>query len=128
MGRAHGLILRHADAPELATVGGVGGRLASSLKLGDVTIDGWVKPLFDTYAQQPERNRQRHTASVGVVYRHGAVRVSGRYRGTPGWVWAPRARWTCASPTWSTSACASIELYFPSDERIPRHLRQPAVA
>ena len=33
-------------------------------------------------AQEPERNRQRYTASVGVVYRHSAVRVSGRYRGT----------------------------------------------
>ena len=33
-------------------------------------------------AQEPERNRQRYTASAGVVYRHSAVRVSGRYRGT----------------------------------------------
>ena len=73
------LILRHADVPELVTVGG---RLASSLKLGAVTVDGWLKPLFDTYAQEPERNRQRYTASVGLVYRHQAVRVSGRYRGT----------------------------------------------
>ena len=73
------LILRHADDPELVTVGG---RLASSLNVGDLTVDGWLKPLFDTYAQQPERNRQRYTASVGVVYRQGAVRVSGRYRGT----------------------------------------------
>ena len=73
------LILRHADTPELVTVGG---RLASSLKLGDVTVDGWLKPLLDTYVQDPERNRQRYTASVGIVYRHHAVRVSGRYRGT----------------------------------------------
>ena len=73
------LILRHTDAPELVTVGG---RLASSLKLGEVTVDGWLKPLFDTYVEQPERNRQRYTASVGIVYRHHAVRVSGRYRGT----------------------------------------------
>lgn len=73
------LILRHADDPELVTVGG---RLASRLKVGDVTVDGWLKPLFDTYAREPERNRQRYTASVGVVYRQNAVRVSGRYRGT----------------------------------------------
>ena len=73
------LILRHADDPELVTVGG---RLASSLDLGDVTVDGWLKPLFETYAQEPERNRQRYTASVGLVYRQGAVRLSGRYRGT----------------------------------------------
>ena len=73
------LILRHADAPELVTLGG---RLASSLKLGDVTVDGWLKPLFDTYVEQPERDRQRYTASLGIVYRHHAVRVSGRYRGT----------------------------------------------
>ena len=73
------LILRHADDPELVTFGG---RLASSLKIGDVTVDGWLKPLFDTYAREPERNRQRYTASVGVVYRQGAVRLSGRYRGT----------------------------------------------
>ena len=73
------LILRHTDVPELVTVGG---RLASQLKLGDVTVDAWLKPLFDTYVEEPERNRQRYTASVGVVYRHDAVRVSGRYRGT----------------------------------------------
>ena len=73
------LILRHADAPEMVTLGG---RLASSLKLGEVTVDGWLKPLFDTYAQQPERNRQLYTASLGIVYRHQAVRVSGRYRGS----------------------------------------------
>ena len=73
------LILRHADTPELVTVGG---RLGSSLKLGEVTVDGWLKPLFDSYAQEPERNRQRYTASLGIVYRHQAVRVSGRYRGT----------------------------------------------
>ena len=60
----------------------VSGRLASSLKIGEVTVDGWLKPLFDTYAQEPERNRQRYTASVGVVYRQGAVRLSGRHRGT----------------------------------------------
>ena len=73
------LILRHTDDPELVTVGG---RLASRLNLGDVTVEGWLKPLFDTYAQEPERNRQRYTASVGIVYRHHALRVSGRYRGT----------------------------------------------
>jgi len=73
------LILRHADDPELVSVGG---RLASSLDLGAVTVDGWLKPLFDSYVQEPERNRQRYTASVGVAYRQGAVRLSGRYRGT----------------------------------------------
>ena len=64
------LILRHTDDPELVTVGG---RLASRLNLGDVTVEGWLKPLFDTYAQEPERNRQRYTASVGIVYRHHAL-------------------------------------------------------
>ena len=73
------LIVRHTDRPELVTLGG---RLASSLKVGAVTVDGWVKPLFDRYAQEPERNRQRYTASVGLAYRQSAVRVSGRYRGT----------------------------------------------
>ena len=32
--------------------------------------------------QEPERNRQRYTASVGIVYRHQAVRGGGRYPGT----------------------------------------------
>lgn len=73
------LILRHADDPQLVTLGG---RVASSLKLGAVTLNGWLKPLYDDYRDQPERNRQRYTASVGLVYRQDAVRVSGRYRGT----------------------------------------------
>ena len=64
------LIVRHTDRPELVTLGG---RLASSLKVGAVTVDGWVKPLYDRYAQEPERDRQRYTASVGLVYRESAV-------------------------------------------------------
>ena len=73
------LIVRHTDRPELVTLGG---RLASSLKVGAVTVDGWVKPLYDRYAQEPERDRQRCTATVGLAYRQSAVRLSGRYRGT----------------------------------------------
>lgn len=73
------LILRRATDPLLLTVGG---RLQSRLRAGDVALDGWVKPLFDSYADQPERNRQLYTASVGVTYTRDAVRLSTRYRGT----------------------------------------------
>lgn len=41
------LILRRATDPLLLTVGG---RLQSRLRAGDVALDGWVKPLFDSYA------------------------------------------------------------------------------
>ena len=68
------LIVRHADDPVLVTVGG---RLASSLDLGDLTVDGWLKPLFDTDAQQPERNRQRHIHDRWVwSVRYPVVRLS----------------------------------------------------
>ena len=73
------LILRHSTDPQYVTTGG---RLQSRLRLGDFVVDGWLKPLFDTYADQPERNRQLYTAAVGVVYTHDAVRLSTRYRGT----------------------------------------------
>lgn len=73
------LILRRSTDPLLLTAGG---RLQSRLRAGDVALDGWVKPLFYSYADQPERNRQLHTASVGVTYTRDAVRLSTRYRGT----------------------------------------------
>ena len=73
------LILRHGTDPLLLTAGG---RLQSRLRVGDVAVDGWVKPLFDSYTDQPERNRQLYTASVGVTYTRDAVRLSTRYRGT----------------------------------------------
>lgn len=73
------LILRHSDDRRLVTAGG---RLQSRLRVGDIAIDGWLKPLFDLYADQPERNRQLYTASVGVTYTRDALRVSTRYRGT----------------------------------------------
>lgn len=73
------LILRHSDDRRLVTAGG---RLQSRLRVGDIAIDGWLKPLFDLYADQPERNRQLYTASVGVTYARDALRVSTRYRGT----------------------------------------------
>lgn len=73
------LILRHSDDRRLITAGG---RLQSRLRVGDIAIDGWLKPLFDLYADQPERNRQLYTASVGVTYARDALRVSTRYRGT----------------------------------------------
>ena len=55
--------LRHADRlprsssaaaadPPLITAGG---RLQSRLKVGEVALDGWLKPLFDLYAEQPPR-------------------------------------------------------------------------
>ncbi len=73
------LILRHSEAPRFVTAGG---RLQSRLRVGDLSLDGWLKPLFDLYTDQPERNRQLYTASVGVTYTRDAVRVSTRYRGT----------------------------------------------
>ncbi len=73
------LILRHDDDRRLLTAGG---RLQSRLRVGDVALDGWLKPLFDLYADRPERNRQLYTASVGVTYTRDALRVSTRYRGT----------------------------------------------
>ena len=73
------LILRRSTDPLLLTAGG---RLQSRLRAGDVALDGWIKPLFYSYADQPERNRQLHTASVGVTYTRDAVRLSTRYRGT----------------------------------------------
>ena len=41
------LILRHSDDRRLVTAGG---RLQSRLRVGDIAIDGWLKPLFDLYA------------------------------------------------------------------------------
>lgn len=73
------LILRHHTDPQFVTAGG---RLRSRLRLGEVTIDGWLKPLFDTYAVEPERNRQVHTATLGLTFSRDAVRISTRYRGT----------------------------------------------
>lgn len=73
------LILRRSTDPLLLTAGG---RLQSRLRAGDVALDGWIKPLFYSYSEQPERNRQLHTASVGVTYTRAAVRLSTRYRGT----------------------------------------------
>ena len=73
------LILRHNGDPEYVTAGG---RLQSRLRVGDLTLDGWLKPLFDSYADKPERNRQVYTASVGVTYSRDALRLSTRYRGT----------------------------------------------
>ena len=73
------LILRRSDAPPFVTAGG---KLQSRLKVGDVALDGWLKPLFDLYAEQPERNRQLYTASLGITYTGGGLRVSTRYRGT----------------------------------------------
>ncbi len=73
------LILRHGDDPALWTAGG---RLQSRLRLGDFTVDGWLKPLYYTYPEQPERDRQLYTATLGVTYSHHAVRLSTRYRGT----------------------------------------------
>ena len=73
------LILRHTDDPQYVTAGG---RLQSRLRVGDLTLDGWLKPLFDVYQDQPERNRQLYTASVGVTYTRDALRLSTRYRGT----------------------------------------------
>ena len=37
---------------------------------------------FDTYAVEPERNRQLHTATLGLTLTRDAVRLSTRYRGT----------------------------------------------
>ena len=73
------LILRRSDDPLFVTAGG---KLQSRLKVGDVALDGWLKPLFDLYAEQPERNRQLYTASLGITYTGGGLRVSTRYRGT----------------------------------------------
>lgn len=73
------LIVRRSADPVLLTAGG---RLQSRLRAGDLALDGWVKPLFDSYIDQPERNRQLYTASVGVTYSRDAVRLSTRYRGT----------------------------------------------
>ena len=73
------LILRHGSDPVLVTAGG---RLQSRLKIGDVALDGWLKPLYDLYAEQPERNRQLYTASLGLTYTGDGLRLSGRYRGT----------------------------------------------
>jgi len=73
------LILRRSDDPLFVTAGG---RLQSRLKVGDLALDGWLKPLFDLYDTQPERNRQLYTASLGITYTGGGVRLSGRYRGT----------------------------------------------
>ena len=73
------LILRRSDDPQFVTAGG---KLQSRLKVGDVALDGWLKPLFDLYAEQPERNRQLYTASLGITYTGGGLRLSGRYRGT----------------------------------------------
>lgn len=73
------LILRRDSEPLLITAGG---RVQSRLRAGDVALDGWLKPLFYSYVDQPERNRQLHTASVGVTFTRDAVRLSTRYRGT----------------------------------------------
>lgn len=73
------LILRHNSDPEYVTAGG---RLQSRLRVGDLTLDGWLKPLFDSYTEKKERNRQLYTASVGVTYTRDALRLSTRYRGT----------------------------------------------
>ena len=73
------LIVRRSEDPPLITAGG---RLQSRLKVGEVALDGWLKPLFDLYAEQPERNRQLYTASLGITYTGGGLRISTRYRGT----------------------------------------------
>ena len=76
------LIVRRSNDPLFITAGG---KLQSRLKVGDLALDGWLKPLFDLYAEQPERNRQLYTASLGITYTGGGLRISAlstRYRGT----------------------------------------------
>ena len=73
------LIVRRSNDPPFITAGG---RLQSRLKVDDLALDGWLKPLFDLYAEQPERNRQLYTASLGITYTGGGLRISTRYRGT----------------------------------------------